>query len=378
MRIGFKKVLFLVSSAIIFALVTANASSLVSYGTQSKGVSKRTQEGAGFAVAADASGRAIRIYLASYDNLSCLDAQTWKTLWSKRTPYGSIDAGPVISDDMVIYAGGGGAFTIYGISARAGQTLWRKTHTSFWLATAPGMLFADSLGSGVTAFSPRTGKKLWTFGGIGPEQIGKIFYSHGKIFTAGYILDAHTGKLVKRLASSPRAFAASNGRVFGANLNGTLEAWNVASGKVLWLAKTRSATQGIEVAANSGYVFAVFYTGQPFFAHNGVLKAYSALDGRLAWERRLTTKDQALGVDPIGADNLFVYLIEPAETAHGSRIIALDAQTGRLVWSCQTTTKAYGPPVPTRKAVYIAVGNTVLYAIDKHSGRVLRTLRFPK
>lgn len=377
MRIGLRGILFLALAMMICALATALLSSRVSYGQQPKRVIGSSLEGSGFAIATDISGDAIRIYLASFDKLSCLDAQNWKILWSRKTPYGSIDTDPVMSDNTVFYAGGGGAWTIYGVSAETGQILWRSNHTSFWLATASGSVFVDGPGSGVTALAPRSGKKLWAFGGVGPGSIGRIFYYEGKIFTSNYVLDARTGELIKRLNSSPRVFAASEGRVFGGNLTGTLKAWEVTSAQVLWSARVSSVTQAVAVAANPGYVFAVFYKGQPFFAHHGVLKAYAASNGRLVWERPLTSKSQGLGNDPIGADSQHVYLIEPTGTAHGSRVIALDAQTGKLAWSCQTT-RADGPPVPIDKTVYIASGNNVLLAIDKKSGRVLRTFPFPK
>lgn len=358
-------------------LATTLAASRIGYGQRLARAAGASLDGSGFAVTMNTSGDAARIYLASFEKLSCLDARNGKALWSEKTPYGSIDTDPVVSDNMVLYAGGGGAWTIYGVSAETGQILWQKRHTSFFLATAPGSLFVDGPSSGVTALAPRTGKKVWAFEGIGPGSIGKIFYYGGKIFTSNYILDARTGELVKRLNSSPRVFAASAGKVFGANISGMLKAWEVTSAKVLWSVKTSSTTQAVAVAANPDYVFAVFYHDQPFFAHRGVLKAYAASDGRLVWERPLTSEGQGLEYSPIGADGQYVYLIEPTETAHGSRVTALYAQTGKVVWSRQTT-QADGPPVPSGKNVYIASGNKVLLAIDKKSGKVMRTFSFPK
>lgn len=376
MRIGLKRAL-LVFAAMICALATTLVANRISYGQRPKGAIGTSLEGSGFAVAMNTSGEAARIYLASFEKLSCLDARNGKALWSEKTPYGSIDTDPVVSDSMVLYAGGGGAWTIYGVSAETGQILWQKRHTSFSLATAPGALFVDGPGSGVTALALRTGKKVWAFDGIGPGSIGKIFYYSGKIFTSNYILDARTGELIKKLNSSPRVFAASEGRVFGANLSGMLKAWEVTSAKALWSVSTRSATQAVAVAANPDYVFVVFYNDQPFFAHRGVLKAYAASDGRLVWERPLRSTSQGLVNSPVGADGQYVYLIEPTETAHGSRVIALNAQTGKVAWSRQTT-QADGPPVPSGKTVYIASGDNVLLAIDKESGSVLRTISFPK
>lgn len=332
--------------------------------------------GSGFAIQANVRDEAVRIYLAGYNRLSCLDAKTWKVLWSMKTPYGSIDAGPVVSRDTLLYSGGGGGFTIYGADAETGRMLWSQRHTSLWLAVGPHALFADGLASGVTAVAPQTGKRLWDFGGIGPGSIGKIFYYEGKIYTAGYILDSRDGKLVQRLPSSPRAFAAVGDKVFLANFNATLEARSAASARVLWSVKTPLGMNPVSISANRSLVFAVFYDGEPFLAHRGLLRAYAAADGHLVWERALVSHVQALGDDPIGADHENVYLIEPTETKHGSLLCALNAESGNLTWSYQTT-MASGPPVPTRTALYLASGNESLLVLDKANGKLLRSVSFP-
>lgn len=344
----------------------------------SPGPTKGTvSEGSGFAIRTNARDEAVRIYLAGYERMSCVDARTWKLLWSEKTPYGSIDAGPVISGDTVLYAGGGGGFTLYGLDAETGRTLWSKSHTSLWLATGTRELFADGLGSGVMAVTPQTGKKLWDSKGIGPGSIGKIFYYHGKIYTAGYILDSGDGKLVQKLPSSPRSFAAAGGRVFLANFNKTLEARDAASARVLWSVKIPSGMNPAGLAANRRFVFAVFYDGEPFFAHHGVLRAYAAADGHQVWERSLVSHVQGLGDEPIAADRENLYLVEPTETKHGSRLCALNAQTGRLIWSYETT-MASGPPVPTRAVLYLTAKNESLLALNKATGKLLRSVAFPR
>ena len=375
-----KSLLFLIAAyAVLCVLVSARASIGIASAAQLRLRRGGHFDGWGFDLQTDASGEAARICTASFSVLSCFDAQTRELLWSQKTPYGSIDTNIVMSGGAVFYAGGGGAFTIYGLSAKTGHILWRKNHTSYSLASAARLLFADGYGSGVIALARGTGKEVWAFPGIGPGgQIGRIFAYGGKVFTSNYILNARTGKLLKLLHTSPRVFAGVSGRVFGANLRGRLEAWDVASGHVLWVAKAHSEMRAVALAANSDYVFAVFYRREPFLMHHGVLKAYAASNGRLVWRRPIASVEQKLGSDPIGADGAHVYLIEPSATAQGSRILALDARTGEPVWSLSTAETTYGPPIPTSKLLYVATGNTRLLAIWSRSGKVRWSLPFPK
>lgn len=369
----------LLALLIICRCAPVGAFANATHGTQLKIGTIQNLSGDGFVLTTDINGDATRICTASFNVLSCFDARTWKRLWSEKTPYGSIDTGPVISGDIVLYAGGGGSWIIYGISTHNGQILWRKTHQTYALATASGMVFADSHGTGVIALAARSGRKLWDFDGIGPGGgIGPIWFYEGKLFTASYILDAQTGKLVKILHSGPRVFSASHDTAFGANLHGVLRAWNVTSGRVMWSRTLRSAKIGVGLAANSTQVFAAFYNKLSGFAHHGVLKAYDVSDGRVIWDRKLTSDAQPLAESPVGTDGSYAYVIEPSNTAHGSEIVSLDARTGRPVWLCSTVKTAYGPPIVTRNFVYVAVGTASLVVINKRDGKVVKSISFPK
>lgn len=366
----------LLKTAAVFALLVVPFASRA--GGRQGASSQATLEGFGFAVETGPSRDAVRVYLAGYDRLACVNTKTWKVLWSEKTPYGSIDAGPVMSGSTVLYAGGGGAFTIYGVNAKTGHPLWHKDHRSYLMATAPDELFIGEVpGMGVLAITPRTGRKIWDFSRVGPGSINRALYYDGRLYTDSYILNAGDGKLVKELPSGARALAAAGGRVFLANLNSRLEAMDATSERVLWSARTPSAMRPIAVAANRNYVFAMFYEGEPLIARCGVLKAYSAAKGGQVWERKFVSRIQGLGEAPIGADRQFVYVAEPNATLHGSRISALNDQTGKVVWSYQTKTIAFGPPVLTRKVLYVALGKRSLLAIDKGTGRLLRTVPFP-
>lgn len=377
-QIRLKQRLWLLPLLLICSFSPVIAWASRTHGTRTKVTSEKTFTGDSFVVTTDSAGDAVRICAASFNVLSCFDPRTWKRLWSERTPYGSIDTNPVISGDIVLYSGGGGAWTIYGRSAQSGQIFWLKNHQSYSLAVGRGMLFADGYGTGVIALAPRTGKEIWSFGGIGPGMgIGSIWFYEGKLFTDSYILDAQTGKLVKLLHSGPRVFAASHGTAFGANFHGTLRAWNAASGAAIWSRTLHSVRIGVGLAANSSEVFSAFYKKSPYFGHHGVIEAYNASDGRVLWDRKITSDIQTLGYSPIVADSSHVYLIEPSNTAHGSQIIALDGRTGRLKWSCPTVKTAYGPPVQTREFVFVEVGRATLVMIRKRNGKIVRSLPFP-
>ena len=190
---------------------------------------------------------------------------------------------------MILYSGGGGAWTLYGVDAGTGHTSWEKNHPSFWLAVGAGAVFADNdPGAGVTAISLATGKRQWSYAGKGLGSIGRLFYYDGKIYTALYILDSRTGRLVLHLPQTVRAFAAEGNKVFLAS-DGLLEARDSRSDRVLWSVKMPRALSPAGLAVAGHYVFAAFYRGQPFFAHHGILVAFSTSDGRQVWQRQLSS-----------------------------------------------------------------------------------------
>jgi hypothetical protein len=363
---------------LLFLCAPVGALASVTYGLRANSANGPTRIGNGFVVTTDAAGEATRICMSRFSILSCIDPRTWKRVWSEKTPYGSVDTDLYVSDNILLYAGGGGAWTIYGTSLDNGQILWHKSHQSFVLATGRGKVFAAN-GTGVIAFAAGSGIKDWEFGPIAPGvSPGAMFFWEGKLFTASYILDAETGKLVKMLHSDSGAFAASRGRVFGADSHGTLRTWNAASGALIWSRTVHSAKIGEQLAANSNDVFAVFYKDYAESAHQGVLKAYNAADGRVLWGRELKSDTQTLPFSPIGADNSHVYLIVPSSTTRGFRLIGLESRTGKLLWSCSIAKTAYGPPVPTRDFVYLTVDRTTLVVIDKRDGKIVKSIPFPK
>lgn len=373
-KICFLALLLIVLCAPVGALVNA------SDGLRVDGANRPALIGNWFVVTTDAAGEATRICAAGFKVLSCFDARTWKRLWSEKTPYGSVDTDLHMSGDILLYAGGGGAWTIYGTSSDNGKILWTKNDQSFVLATGRGMVFAaHPYTPGIIALSARSGKRKWTTMRVSPDV---MFFYEGKLFTDSGILDAETGKLVKRLHFDSRTFAASGGRVFGADKHGRLRAWNAVSGALIWSRTLHSAKAkyGNELAANSKEVFAVFLSNISGLAHHGVLKAFNASDGRVMWGHKITSDYHGIGGSPIGADSAHVYLIGPSHKAHGSKIIALDARTGKPIWTRSLAKRASGPPVVTKKVLYVDVGDVEggdLVEIEERDGKVVKSVPIP-
>lgn len=347
-------------------------------------------KGFDFVAQESASGEIGRVYLfGGASHIVCLDGESGHVIWSVKAPglshQGSPGAGPVLAGKTLMYMGGGGFFTAYGLDTQTGKTKWVLNKRSPTLAASPDTVFlARQWGGGVIAVNARTGKIKWEHGAtrVG-GTLTRIIYSEGRLYTNSHeVWDTGSGHLSK-LSFGPGddvvgALAASAGRVFLTGYNMPLVAVEAETGGKLWEApnpvpSSPATTPDEFVAASDRYAVAAFYNDSAFEARRGVLEAYNAATGRRLWTKTITS---AIGLlpDPVSVDNQLVYLLEPGGKRGAERTVtAFDARTGKQVWKFAAK-RLNGPIAPVGDTVLVssdagpAPEYTTLYALHRKVG----------
>ena len=334
--------------------------------------------GSGFVLSVSPAGTADRVFVGEYDHLFCLDAQKGKIVWSHKTPYATVDDGPILADGTLIYMGGGGHFTAYGLDPATGAQKWKRDHRASLVVPGGNRIYLNTqFGIGVLALDPRTGRKLWAYDEAYPGSMYLIFYDEQRVYTADYVLDAANGKVIERFPASVRAMATAGGKVFLANEDDELIAVAGNTGKQLWKVQASHGQEPVGVVASERYVVAAFYAGYPDTARAGVLKAYTPESGRLLWEKSFSSGDQGLLWDPIAGDQARVYLLLPGPGKKDTVLKALDAASGEELWTSPNPEGLMSPVAVTAKEIYANDDVGHIYVIDVNSGSLLRTLAYP-
>ena len=186
----------------------------------------------------------------------------------------------------------------------------------------------------VSAFDVQSGKAVWQQKYRAPYQVNPAAESHGKG------------------PKSTPAIAA--GRIFTLGINGTLSAFDAATGKVLWrkaFEKEFDATSPDFGAATSPLA-----AGGQVIAHvggnkSGALSAFDAATGAVRWQWK--------GDGPAYASPVMATFDGTRQivTQSRSRLVGLSASDGRLLWQVPFTT-AYDQNIVTP----IVFGDTVIYS----------------
>jgi len=202
---------------------------------------------------------------------ACLDAQTGKTLWSRRdlacNHWRGPGSSPIIVDDKLILNFDGFDFQyVVALDKRTGRTLWkterstefgdidgdyRKAFATPIVITVDGRRQLISPGSkAIMAYDPDTGKELWKVTCKGFSATIRPLFGHGLVFLntgfgaaellavrpdgSGDVTDTHVAwRLGKTVANKPSSIL-TGGRLFFVNDNGIAQGLNATSGKQLW------------------------------------------------------------------------------------------------------------------------------------------------
>lgn len=116
----------------------------------------------------------------------CIDGATGKVIWSVKAPglsqQASPGAGPLLAAKTLVYMGGGGVFTAYGIDAETGKTEWKLDERSATLAAGPDTVFLGTQGGlSILAIDARTGKVKWENSEVkAGRPVTKMAYAGGQ------------------------------------------------------------------------------------------------------------------------------------------------------------------------------------------------------
>jgi len=181
-------------------------------------------------------------------NLYAFNATTGATVWTVQNA--GLGSAPTVANGMVYI--GCGCGTVYAFNATTGATVWTAPMGSNLSAGSPsvvnGLVYVSPNASGVHALSATTGKPVWS--AIPSRLTFGSAVANGIAYTAGlysgplYALNATTGQQMWTApVNSIDMPALANGIVYigaGAlnNPNSALDAFNAATGKLLWTTAT--------------------------------------------------------------------------------------------------------------------------------------------
>ncbi|HEX8271591.1 MAG TPA: PQQ-binding-like beta-propeller repeat protein [Longimicrobiaceae bacterium] len=255
-------------------------------------------------------------------------------------------------------------------------------------ATDGKRLFAE-VGRSITAFDVETGRILWSTPRPA-DAPSNVVTRGGRVFSAGsavIALDAESGKEMWRFTPDATAglgrIAADQDAVYVGTASHKVQALRASDGRALWTSDIGPQWQhggivkGVSVAGDTVYAAAEQAHAANGHLASGWIVALDRLTGAVLWKYQNGTGDDLrnFGSSPAVAGRLVV-----ASDFKGNRVVAVDRFTGREVWRIQGEAGFIGPigaPEARGDTVYFASGDTYVYAVDLHVGRLHWKSRTP-
>jgi len=201
------------------------------------------------------------VYFGSGDgNLYAVDAATGELRWKFQTG-NVVHSSPAYVDGVLFFGSWDSYF--YAVVAASGKEKWRfhggedpLIHNQVGFQSSPavadGVVYTGCRDSNLYAIDAATGKEKWRFNNNGSWVIASPAVKDGKVFFTTsdsalyHVVDAVTGKAV--LQQEGKAFMFSSPAIAGDVVyvgvtNGTLEARDSATGKLLWDFQTEASKQ---------------------------------------------------------------------------------------------------------------------------------------
>lgn len=342
---------------------------------RSKGPRELTHQftGSGFVVETIA-GEPSRVYVGSHATILCIDALTGRIIWTHRTPYGTVDVGPILANGTVVYGGGGGHFTIYGLDRMTGRQKWRKEQRASLIVAGEGLIFANTqFGPGISAIDAGTGRTKWAFHEAGSGSQDRLLYANGVVCTTTFALDGATGQLLWRFKSPVRAMTANGGgKVLLVD-----EDLSLTTIKPFETRRIRTDERLVPAgaAADGDSLAVVLYKGYPDSATIGIIEVFTHAGQTKLWEKRLTAESGALLRNPIAVGGGRVYVLLPGPD--GRTILqALSMESGEELWKRVDPEGLIGPVAVVGNEILANDDVGHLYVIDTKSGNLLKTLAY--
>jgi eukaryotic-like serine/threonine-protein kinase len=203
------------------------------------------------------------VYFGSGDNnLYAVDAASGELRWKFATG-DVVHASPAYADGVVYFGSWDSNF--YAVDAASGKEKWRLhtgedpvIHNQVGFQSSPavvnGVVYTGCRDSNVYAIDAASEKEKWKFSTGASWVITSPAVAHGKVVfgtsdSSKYeMLDAETGKLAVEQQGKAYVFsspAIAGDVVFVGVLNGTLEARDFATGKLLWEFQTQASKRNL-------------------------------------------------------------------------------------------------------------------------------------
>jgi len=296
-----------------------------------------------------------------------------------------------------------GAHTLDVEAVADGGARWRKSATFRLTTAAPAVVQAgadwtqfhgDARRSGIAEDIVRPDLELaWSQRGPGtiltgsPVVVDGVAYvgtrdENGLDHNGVRAVDLKTGKRLwaaRTDASVHGSPAVSDGMVFVPTINGTLHAFDAATGRERWRREPEPAGGSIRQRSYSYYSPAVadgkvFWPYQTRYgkASSGLLAALNPKTGAPIWESPMTGSTMSDGTPAVADGKVFV----GNQTA--DRVIAYDAATGARRWVSTSTLGGWQDGAPTAVGGRVFIGsNNGVVAKDATTGVDLWTHRSP-
>ena len=259
------------------------------------------------------------VFVGSFDNMYCLNAQTGAKVWEYKT--GSwVNSSPAVSRGYVYVGSGDGK--LYCLNAQTGEKVWAFT-------------------SGDLVESSPAVSGGYVYVGVGGYD-GKL-----------YCLNAQTGEKVWEfitrnvINSSP---AVSGGYVYVGSFDKNVYCLNAQTGEKVW-AFTSGSSVHSSPAVSGGYV----YVG----SGDGKLYCLNAQTGEKVWA---FTSGNSVDSSP-AVSGEYVYV-----GSGDNNVYCLNAQTGAKVWEYKTGSWVNSSPAVSREYVYVGSGDNNVYCLNAQTG----------
>ncbi len=310
--------------------------------------------------------------------LGAADARRLKAVWQVEMS-GGVNGTPAIAGGVVVAASEGGVVAAY--RAGSGARIWqvdRLGPISGSPTIAGDRVIVATLSGHIYALDPRTGNKLWDAAAPGvkpalwssPTVYGQVVLlgvgsQYGdEPLEAGRViaLDVATGTQVWAICvlegcrpgdgiwSSPAIDGAGRGFIGVGNPDDGVLAFDVASGRRLWMTSFHAdAGRDVDVGATPIVLMAGGRESVAVGSNAGVFKLIDATTGAVIWSRDLVSGSAVHGLlaSP-GYDGTNFY-VPSAGTPVG--IFALGVADGKTEWTYDSGLPVYSAP---------AIGNGVL------------------
>ena len=299
------------------------------------------------------------VVYGSGDDIYALNAYTGTKIWNYTTtdyPYSS----PAVSEGVMFV---GADNNILALNASTGTKIWSyptKGRVVSSPAVVDGVVYVGSFESVLYALNASTGSKIWNYPSM---DVGYVAYRtevksspavvDGVVYFGSwddnvYALRASTGEKIWNhtmrdgVDSAP---AVSEGIVYVSSNFGYLYALNAATGEEIWSFRVSDLVQRLQGFSPTVADGVVYVHSSDF----GELYALDAYTGDLKWENSGSFHGSAA----ISGDVVYI------------GTTAINASTGEGIWHFTTYGPVYASPVVSNGVVYVASGDTYLYAIGE-------------